>query len=566
MSWFTRAAKANCADTSRLFERLLKHTASSSHHFTDIFVDSRLQEEFLTALQPRVTVDLSEFEDFPHSMSQIETRHHGQNFLAHPSKNARYCPACLEEDLDPYFRYSWHLPFVTVCPVHRLLLRDRCPHCHAPVNYWATTWKHSITSCFRCGKPLTSEITFTSHARDEGSLLFQDRLLEVYLQGTLQAQPIDVESFFRDLSDYLVTESLDPGIALSLGPNAPISAERLFRALSLAFSAYWRDFLGYKVEDGPARGSTLERVNKIAEDYITRLNLPRGYGSQVLVDLEKFLARAPFDFVAKILHSRMFEIHVAGLVWGVGKFFGITQPRLGALIGRCKDTVGRSHSILKNWAREVGFTLPLAPSPDWADCILREVHGRFHLLSPEELAELTREFWTLDFPWRRVEFWARITFLAEYIYLYWAKCMGHRVPRLPKVWHLESPVRDLRQQLGKKLRQIKLERNTGQVFDFLYKFVKEGKLNSARYAPLTPFEAFRDYMQTMFPLWRGFTLHQLVAVLYSFVCQVNPKWRLSTFSHALGYLPSTIYSNCKRLGIHTTPTKSSRNSGRQRKT
>ncbi|MHA1679930.1 MAG: TniQ family protein [Promethearchaeota archaeon] len=39
----------------------------------------------------------------------------------------KYCPLCLKEDEFPYYRRSWRLKFVTCCPVHRILLHDRCP-------------------------------------------------------------------------------------------------------------------------------------------------------------------------------------------------------------------------------------------------------------------------------------------------------------------------------------------------------------------------------------------------------------------------------------------------------
>jgi len=67
----------------------------------------------------------------------------------------QYCPMCLREDEDPYFRRRWRLAFVTLCEKHGRLLLDRCPRCKSPVNFHRNQIdKKSITLCFRCGKDL----------------------------------------------------------------------------------------------------------------------------------------------------------------------------------------------------------------------------------------------------------------------------------------------------------------------------------------------------------------------------------------------------------------------------
>lgn len=40
-----------------------------------------------------------------------------------------YCPICLREDEEPYFRLSWRLAFITHCPIHHCRLMERCPSC-----------------------------------------------------------------------------------------------------------------------------------------------------------------------------------------------------------------------------------------------------------------------------------------------------------------------------------------------------------------------------------------------------------------------------------------------------
>lgn len=45
----------------------------------------------------------------------------------------QYCPLCLAEDPEPYFRRGWRLAFVATCSKHSVILRDRCPMCDDPI-------------------------------------------------------------------------------------------------------------------------------------------------------------------------------------------------------------------------------------------------------------------------------------------------------------------------------------------------------------------------------------------------------------------------------------------------
>ncbi|MCF8205850.1 MAG: TniQ family protein [Methylotenera sp.] len=60
--------------------------------------------------------------------------------MAQGSRNRRrfgglqYCPECLVEDPQPYFRRRWRLAWHIGCEQHRCLLADHCGHCRAPVE------------------------------------------------------------------------------------------------------------------------------------------------------------------------------------------------------------------------------------------------------------------------------------------------------------------------------------------------------------------------------------------------------------------------------------------------
>lgn len=47
----------------------------------------------------------------------------------------QFCPQCLTEDADPYYRRSWRIAFHTFCSKHRIMMLDRCPHCGNGIAY-----------------------------------------------------------------------------------------------------------------------------------------------------------------------------------------------------------------------------------------------------------------------------------------------------------------------------------------------------------------------------------------------------------------------------------------------
>lgn len=73
----------------------------------------------------------------------------------------QYCPLCLFEDAEPYFRRHWRLVLSTVCDKHGVLMRDRCHRCGAPVTYFRNDLGHrslhrfrSSACCHACGADL----------------------------------------------------------------------------------------------------------------------------------------------------------------------------------------------------------------------------------------------------------------------------------------------------------------------------------------------------------------------------------------------------------------------------
>lgn len=70
----------------------------------------------------------------------------------------QFCPTCLAEDAEPYFRLAWRVAFYTYCPKHDCMLLDRCPKCGQGVAYHRielgrphTTSTAPLCYCWACG-------------------------------------------------------------------------------------------------------------------------------------------------------------------------------------------------------------------------------------------------------------------------------------------------------------------------------------------------------------------------------------------------------------------------------
>ena len=60
-------------------------------------------------------------------LNMVDTSYH------HPGM--QFCPLCLAEDKEPYFRRRWRVAFYTMCTRHQCMVHDRCPSCGAPVAF-----------------------------------------------------------------------------------------------------------------------------------------------------------------------------------------------------------------------------------------------------------------------------------------------------------------------------------------------------------------------------------------------------------------------------------------------
>ena len=79
-----------------------------------------------------------------------------------------FCPDCLAQSAQPYFRRCWRLAFVTHCGTHERLLRRGCPHCGAAVRLFDAPmdYQHRVAPepphvCLRCDYDLRCDNSLT---------------------------------------------------------------------------------------------------------------------------------------------------------------------------------------------------------------------------------------------------------------------------------------------------------------------------------------------------------------------------------------------------------------------
>ena len=103
-----------------------------------------------------------------------------------------YCPKCLSDDRQPYFRKDWRLSFITVCRAHRINLRDSCPYCQSSIiphrvdmgSRGILTNETFIYTCWHCGYDLRN--TLASKEADKKLIEFQ-----AWLEKTMSLGYVD---------------------------------------------------------------------------------------------------------------------------------------------------------------------------------------------------------------------------------------------------------------------------------------------------------------------------------------------------------------------------------------
>lgn len=108
----------------------------------------------------------------------------------HRGYGLQYCPQCLAEDEEPYFRRAWRLALFTFCPKHQIMLLDRCPQCSSPIEFHRIELGRpqlvdvdTLATCWQCGFDLRKTVTEPVNKWDSMIFASWERALRLLARG-----------------------------------------------------------------------------------------------------------------------------------------------------------------------------------------------------------------------------------------------------------------------------------------------------------------------------------------------------------------------------------------------
>lgn len=139
----------------------------------------------------------------------------------HNGFGQQYCPKCLAQDDEPYFRLMWRIAFYTFCPIHQTKLYDRCYACGAPVAFHRIEQgkpkKYSIErldTCWRCDAILGEAPRLPFTIWHDGAYLQWNRLLNVVTREFINSGPLNFLkiTMLHQICRLITSEHLSPNL------------------------------------------------------------------------------------------------------------------------------------------------------------------------------------------------------------------------------------------------------------------------------------------------------------------------------------------------------------------
>jgi hypothetical protein len=110
----------------------------------------------------------------------------------------QFCPKCLVEECEPYYRRSWRVALYTFCPKHDVMLGDRCPSCGNGVAFHRLELGKpnlidgpSLQCCWFCGFDLCSAPAAPVNRWNERTFLSWSRALCLIDKGAADSAGFD---------------------------------------------------------------------------------------------------------------------------------------------------------------------------------------------------------------------------------------------------------------------------------------------------------------------------------------------------------------------------------------
>lgn len=198
-SWLVRIAHANGLKAQTFCERVFGAQHQIWNRDMDRLAPEWLLQTLANGSQRTLTrvkaTTLTEFEHIlfheNHSAGQLKwvlplSIYHRK----HEAYGLQFCPQCLSEDKEPYFRRAWRLALFTFCPKHQVMLLDRCPQCGGPIVFHRIELGHpqqvdaeTLAICWQCGFDLRSATVESVDKWDHLAFASWERVLRLLARG-----------------------------------------------------------------------------------------------------------------------------------------------------------------------------------------------------------------------------------------------------------------------------------------------------------------------------------------------------------------------------------------------
>lgn len=120
----------------------------------------------------------------------------------------QFCPKCLLEDGEPYFRRKWRLAFITHCEKHHVMLLDQCTKCGFPINFVKSASRDEIEIlpsfiilCYLCNSDIR-RVSSELFSVEPMEIEYQEYLISLTRKDwseTYQGEPFTSSSYFSVL-------------------------------------------------------------------------------------------------------------------------------------------------------------------------------------------------------------------------------------------------------------------------------------------------------------------------------------------------------------------------------
>ncbi|WP_063464325.1 TniQ family protein [Ectothiorhodospira sp. BSL-9] len=195
----------------------------------------------------------------------------------------QFCPACFAEGRQ-WFRRTWRLGFVFVCPEHRIPLMDACPACGSPVVPHRSL-SLDLSRCHECGAFLGGD--YRGELPAAGVLEWQKMLLDTLVGSRVGVGPFERSEAFaavRSLLSVLTARGVHKAIRETFRlPAATLGSERLqFEHARAVDRSVLMETLAAWLSDWPSSFRVGANAAHLTQRTFRRLNqLPSKLGLEV---------------------------------------------------------------------------------------------------------------------------------------------------------------------------------------------------------------------------------------------------------------------------------------------